>query len=57
MASLPAFGEVDWASTATANGYYDQAHLINDFRAFSSVTPSDFFASRIVQRNHLPLRG
>jgi AraC-like DNA-binding protein len=56
MASLPSHGEVDWAATATANGYYDQAHLINDFRSFSSVTPSDFFASRIVQRNHLPLR-
>jgi AraC-like DNA-binding protein len=57
MASLPSHGGVDWAGTATANGYYDQAHLINDFRSFSSVTPSDFFASRIVQRNHLPLRG
>jgi AraC-like DNA-binding protein len=57
MVSLPSHGEVDWAETATANGFYDQAHLINDFRSFSSVTPSDFFASRIVQRNHLPLRG
>jgi AraC-like DNA-binding protein len=57
MASLPSNGEVDWADTATANGFYDQAHLINDFRAFSSVTPSDFFASRVVQRNHLPLRS
>jgi AraC-like DNA-binding protein len=57
MSSLPASGEVDWAGTATANGFYDQAHLINDFRSFSSVTPSDFFASRIVQRNHLPLRA
>lgn len=57
MGSLPSHGEVDWAGTATANGYYDQAHLINDFRSFSSVTPADFFASRIVQRNHLPLRG
>jgi AraC-like DNA-binding protein len=57
MASLPSHGQVDWAGTATANGYYDQAHLINDFRSFSSVTPADFFASRIVQRNHLPLRG
>jgi AraC-like DNA-binding protein len=57
MASLPSHGQVDWAATATANGYYDQAHLINDFRSFSSVTPADFFASRIVQRNHLPLRG
>jgi AraC-like DNA-binding protein len=57
MASLPSHGEVDWAGTATANGFYDQAHLINDFRSFSSVTPSDFFATRIVQRNHLPLRS
>jgi AraC-like DNA-binding protein len=57
MASLPSHGEVDWAATASANGFYDQAHLINDFRSFSSVTPSDFFASGIVQRNHLPLRG
>jgi AraC-like DNA-binding protein len=57
MASLPSHGEVDWAGTATAGGYYDQAHLINDFRLFSSVTPTEFFASRVVQRNHLPLRG
>jgi AraC-like DNA-binding protein len=57
MASLPSSGEVDWAGTATAVGYYDQAHLINDFRTFSSVTPADFFARRVVQRNHLPLRG
>jgi AraC-like DNA-binding protein len=57
MASLASRGEVDWAGAATAGGYYDQAHLINDFRVFSSVTPADFFASRIVQRNHLPLRG
>jgi len=55
MASLPPRGEVNWAGTATANGYYDQAHLINDFRAFSSVTPADFFARHVVQRNHLPL--
>ena len=57
MASLPSHGEVDWAATATANGFYDQAHLINDFRKFSSVTPCDYLSSRIVQRNHLPLPG
>jgi AraC-like DNA-binding protein len=57
MASLPSGGEVDWAGAATAGGFYDQAHLINDFRVFSSVTPADFFARRVVQRNHLPLRS
>jgi AraC-like DNA-binding protein len=55
MASLPSRGDIDWAATAFANGYYDQAHFINDFRAFSSITPTDFLAQRIAQRNHLPL--
>jgi AraC-like DNA-binding protein len=57
MTSLPLHGKVDWAATATANGYYDQAHFINEFRIFSSVTPSDFVARRILLRNHLPLRN
>ena len=55
ISSLPSHGNIDWAETAFANGYYDQAHFINDFRAFTSVTPSDFLAQRIAQRNHLPL--
>ena len=55
LTSLPSRGDIDWAATAFANGYYDQAHFINDFRAFTSVTPSDFLAQRIAQRNHLPL--
>ncbi len=32
-----------WARAATEAGYYDQAHLIRDFRAFAGAPPSAFF--------------
>lgn len=32
-------GAVNWASIAAATGYYDQAHLIAEFRAIAGVTP------------------
>jgi AraC-like DNA-binding protein len=32
-----------WASAASAIGYYDQAHMINEFRAFAGSSPTVFF--------------
>ena len=31
-----------WASIAASTGYYDQAHLIAEFRAIAGVTPRAF---------------
>ena len=35
----------DWATVAVDCGYYDQAHLIREFRAFSGQSPSKYFGS------------
>lgn len=35
-------GHASWARIAASAGYYDQAHLITEFRAVSGVTPEIF---------------
>jgi AraC-like DNA-binding protein len=45
----------DWAELALHCGYFDQAHLIHDFRAFSGTSPSRY-RPRDGGRNHVPLQ-
>lgn len=42
LALLGAADEVPWANLAAQCGYYDQSHLVRDFRAFSGYAPSEF---------------
>jgi AraC-like DNA-binding protein len=44
-----------WAEIAVSRGYYDQAHFIHDFRAFSGLTPSAYLAQRGAHPNHVPI--
>jgi AraC-like DNA-binding protein len=45
--------EVNWAETAASCGYYDQAHLIREFRSFSGLTPLGYMAKRGPFLNYL----
>jgi AraC-like DNA-binding protein len=43
----------DWTDIALSLGYFDQAHLIHEFREFSGVTPEQYLALRTPFINHV----
>ncbi len=45
--------ETPWARLASAHGYADQAHMIREFRALSSVTPAVYQARVSGETGHL----
>ncbi len=44
--SIDPAGPVDWLDLAASAGYYDQAHFINEFRAFTGLTPTRYLDLR-----------
>ncbi len=50
---------VDWVETALAEGFFDQAHLIRDFKEFTGLAPTAYLERRAPSLNHivLPTRG
>ena len=55
LAQIDQRGKVDWTAVALDAGYFDQAHFIHDFRAFSGINPSAYLARQSPYRNHVPL--
>ena len=46
--------DVDWSRAAADSGYFDQAHMVNEFRALTGVTPGAYRPRSPGERNHLP---
>jgi AraC-like DNA-binding protein len=47
LAGIQSRKAVAWADVACACGYYDQAHFVNDFVAFSGMNPSQYLERRL----------
>jgi AraC-like DNA-binding protein len=45
--------DIRWAELALDCGYYDQSHFANEFRAFSGVDITTYFANRTRWTNHI----
>src|SRR5262245_25893169 len=43
---------VDWAMAANEHGYFDQSHLIRDFREFADMTPTEYLTRRGPAAHH-----
>jgi AraC-like DNA-binding protein len=54
-ASQPGERRSSWANLAADCGYFDQAHFIHDFKAFTGLTPGAYLAVRGAHTNHVPL--
>jgi len=46
---------IEWSRVAADCGFYDQPHLVREFRDFAGMTPTAYVARRGLYVNHVPL--
>jgi AraC-like DNA-binding protein len=47
--------QIEWSAIALDCGYYDQAHFIKEFHAFSGLNPSAYLTQRGDYVNFIPI--
>ena len=47
--------DVDWSDVAAEFGYFDQSHLIHEFRALAGISPTEYAAHKTEHLNHVPV--
>jgi AraC-like DNA-binding protein len=52
---LARVGPRDWANVAAEAGYFDQSHLIHEFRQLAGITPASYEPLHIDQPTHVPI--
>lgn len=55
LAALSATPRPAWAQLALEHGYFDQSHLIGEFREFAGVSPREYLAAPLASPHHLPI--
>jgi AraC-like DNA-binding protein len=55
LPSLARKGPRDWAQVAVASGYFDQSHLIHEFRRLAGMTPTAYVRLQPDQPTHVAM--
>ena len=55
LAEIQSRRRVEWADVACSCGYFDQAHFVHDFQAFSGLNPSTYRSRNVEHANFVPV--
>jgi AraC-like DNA-binding protein len=53
ISALQGQQRADWTDLALSHGYFDQSHLIHEFREFSGLAPGEYLGLRTPHINHV----